>query len=292
VETARELERQSKMVSDNIRGHFSAARGNSVSVSSGRHPPGAPVEHDMRTDIPPRERLIVALDVDTRDDAVRLVRALGEDVVFYKVGLQLFMQNGFPIVKEVADLGKKVFLDLKINDTPRTVENAVRMAANADVKLFTLQGNAATSAAAKLGRGEVEFPKFLQVTYLSSWDANDLRDYFHIPETYPKKIDLDEQVLRRSEGIISAGCDGVIASGSSVGKLRAKYPDLLIVTPGIRPTGVSTDDHKRSLTPSQAILAGANYLVVGRPIRDTDDPKGTATKIQEEIARALANKAA
>src|ERR1700681_377674 len=110
----------------------------------------------MRTDIPARERLIVALDVDTRDDAIRLVRDLGEDVVFYKVGLQLFMQHGFPIVETVAGLGKKVFLDLKINDTPNTVERAVRMAVNADVKLFTLQGNGATSAAASKGRGGKE----------------------------------------------------------------------------------------------------------------------------------------
>jgi len=246
----------------------------------------------MRTDIAPTERLIVALDVDTGAEALSLVKNLGDDVVFYKVGLQLFMESGFPIVEAVVGKGKKVFLDLKINDTPRTVEKAVRMSANADVKLFTLQGNGATTAAAKLGRGDKEFPKFLQVTYLSSWDANDLRDYFHIPKAFKKDVAMDEHVLRRTESIISSGCDGVIASGSSVGKLRAQYPDLLIVTPGIRPTGAHTDDHKRSLTPAEAIRAGANYLVVGRPIRDAADPKGAAAKIQDEIARALANEAA
>jgi orotidine-5'-phosphate decarboxylase len=246
----------------------------------------------MRTDIAPRERLIVALDVDTAGEAIGLVRQLGDDVVFYKIGLQLFMQNGFAIVKTVADLGKKVFLDLKINDTPRTVERAVRIAADADVKLFTLQGNSATSAAAKLGRGDHEFPKFLQVTYLSSWDADDLRDYFHVPKALPEKFDMDDQVLRRTESIRAAGCDGVIASGTSVGKLRARYPDLLIVTPGIRPVGSSKDDHKRSLTPPEAIRAGADYLVVGRPIRDAQDPKGTAAGIQEDIVNALANQAA
>jgi orotidine-5'-phosphate decarboxylase len=246
----------------------------------------------MRTDIAPLERLIVALDVDTREEAFGLVDELGDNVIFYKVGLQLFMQSGFPIVKAVAKLGKKVFLDLKINDTPRTVERAVRMAADADVKLFTLQGNSATSAAARLGRGDHEFPKFLQVTYLSSWDAEDLRDYYHVPKTFPKKFDMDEQVLRRSEGILKDGCDGVIASGTSVSKLRARYKDLLIVTPGIRPTGSSVDDHKRSLTPTEAIRSGANYLVVGRPIRDSEDPKATAAKIQDEIARALTSEAA
>jgi orotidine-5'-phosphate decarboxylase len=246
----------------------------------------------MRTAIAPRDRLIVALDVDTREEALRLVRELGDNVVFYKVGLQLFMQNGFAIVKAVADLGKKIFLDLKINDTPRTVERAVRMAVDADVKLFTLQGNAATSAAARSGRGLDEFPKFLQVTYLSSWDADDLRDYYHVPKAFPNKFDLDEQVLRRTESILEAGCDGVIASGTSVGKLRARYQDLLIVTPGIRPAGASSDDHKRSLTPAEAIRAGADYLVVGRPIRDAQDPRATASGIQEDIATAVAQQAA
>ncbi len=247
----------------------------------------------MRADIPPRERLIVALDVDTRNDALGLVQTLGDDVVFYKVGLQLFMQNGFPIVEAVAKLGKKVFLDLKINDTPRTVEMAVRMSVNADVELFTLQGNGATSAAAKKARGDDRSsPKFLQVTYLSSWDKSDLVEYLHVDPRRHMEIDLDDFVMRRTERIRASGCEGVIASGTSVAKLRMKYPELLIVTPGIRPTGASQDDHKRSLTPAEAIRAGADYLVVGRPIRDAADPKGTAARIQDEIARALASKAA
>ena len=245
----------------------------------------------MSADIPARERLIVALDVDTRAEALALIRTLGDDVVFYKVGLQLFMAHGFPIVRAVAELGKKVFLDLKINDTPRTVQSAVRLAADADVKLFTLQGNNATSAAARSGRGAQEFPKFLQVTFLSSWDGADLQDYYQAPSA-GKKLDLDEQVLGRAESIQASGCDGVIASGTSVGKLRARFHDLLIVTPGIRPTGAATDDHKRSLTPHDAIRSGADYLVVGRPIRDAEDPKGTAARIQEEIADALASQAA
>jgi orotidine-5'-phosphate decarboxylase len=246
------------------------------------------MKKEMRTDIPSHERLIVALDVDTRDEALRLVDKLGNEVNFYKVGLQLFMQNGFPIVEAVARRGKKVFLDLKINDTPRTVERAVRLAVSADVKLFTLQGNAATSAAARSGRGDKEFPKFLQVTFLSSWDAEDLKDFYDLPKN-AQKIDMDEQVIRRTEGIIAAGSDGVIASGTSVGKLRARNPNLLIVTPGIRPAGASSDDHKRSLTPAEAILAGADYLVVGRPIRESSDPKATAAEIQEEIGNALAD---
>jgi orotidine-5'-phosphate decarboxylase len=251
------------------------------------------MEAHMRIDIPPRERLIVALDVDTRDEALSIIQDLGDDVIFYKVGLQLFMQSGFPIVKSVAALGKKVFLDLKINDTPRTVEHAVKMAANADVQLFTLQGNGATSQAAKSGRDDRLFPKFLQLTYLSSWDEDDLKDYFHVAKN-AKNFDMDNMVLRRTDRIIASGCDGVIASGSSVSKLRKKYSheQLTIVTPGIRAADEPKNDHKRSLTPTEAIHAGATYLVVGRPIRDSQDPRSTASRIQDEIAQALANKAA
>jgi orotidine-5'-phosphate decarboxylase len=166
------------------------------------------------------------------------------------------------------------------------------MSANAEVALFTLQGNAATTAAARLGRGHKQSPRFLQVTYLSSWDASDLSDYIHVPNTFRQDVDIDEQVLRRTENIIASGCDGVIASGTSVAKLRARYPDLLIVTPGIRPAGASTDDHKRSLTPADAIIAGASYIVVGRPIRDAADPKAAAAQIQDEIVRAMAREAA
>ena len=246
----------------------------------------------MRSPVSPAERLIVALDVDSREQALALVRTLGNDVTFYKVGLQLFMESGLHIVKQLVGLGKKVFLDLKIDDTPRTVREAVRNAAIAGVELFTLQGNADTAEAAKLGRGDRSSPKFLQVTLLSSWDNADLTEHLHASSKSQGQIDLDEFVLRRSERILASGCDGVIASGSSVNKLRKKYPDLLIVTPGIRPAGAAADDHKRLLTPSEAIRAGANYLVVGRPIRDSNDPNGTAARIQDEIARALANEAA
>jgi orotidine-5'-phosphate decarboxylase len=202
------------------------------------------------------------------------------------------MQSGLQIVDQLVQLGKKVFLDLKIDDTPRTVGEAVRNAAIAGVELFTLQGNADTAKAAKLGRGDRLAPRFLQVTLLSSWDNADLSEHLHAPSRSQGPIDLDEFVLRRSERILASGCDGVIASGSSVGKLRKKFPELLIVTPGIRPSGAGADDHKRSLTPADAVRAGADYLVVGRPIRDANDPKATAARIQDEIARALANEAA
>ncbi|HEX2789245.1 MAG TPA: orotidine-5'-phosphate decarboxylase [Steroidobacteraceae bacterium] len=245
----------------------------------------------MRTDIAPQQRLIVALDVDSHAEALRLVSDLGNDVSFYKVGLQLFMAGGLTIVKRIVEQGKKVFLDLKIDDTPRTVEEAVRNSAIDGVELFTLQGNAATARAAIAGRGQRSLPKFLQVTYLSSWDGSDLLEHLNI-DPGADKPSIDDRVVNRARRVIDSGCDGVIASGTSVSRLRREFPKLLIVTPGIRLSGGSSDDHKRSMTPFEAIGAGADYLVVGRPIRSSDDPKAIVHKIQQQIEQALRSKAA
>jgi orotidine-5'-phosphate decarboxylase len=248
-------------------------------------------DRKMPDDIAARERLIVALDVDSGSEALQLVRELGADVCFYKVGLQLFMEGGLVIVRQLLGQGKKVFLDLKVDDTPRTVQEAVRNVAIEGVEFFTLQGNRDTARAAIAGRGAGASPKFLQVTYLSSWDSSDLVDHMHI-EASAGKVSIDEQVVNRARRILESGCDGVIASGTSVTRLRREFPQLLIVTPGIRPSGSASDDHKRSMTPSEAIRAGADYLVVGRPIRSAADPKSTAHRIQEEIEEALRSKAA
>jgi len=240
----------------------------------------------------PSDRLIVALDFDSDNEALALVKTLGDTVTFYKVGLQLFMGNGRDgIVRKLTDLGKKVFLDLKIDDTPRTVENAVRNMAIDGVQFFTLQGNGATARAAKAGRGENVYPKFLQVTYLSSYDESDIREVLHLEGDKP--VDLNDMVVKRTEKIISSGCDGVIASGTSVNLLRRRYPtskELLIVSPGIRPEGTATDDHKRSMTPGEAIASGSDYLVVGRPIRNARDPVAMSASIQADIASALTKK--
>lgn len=245
----------------------------------------------MRIEIAARERLIVALDVDTGAQAVQLVQQLGDDVSFYKVGLQLFMEGGVTIVRRLIEQGKKVFLDLKIDDTPRTVQEAVRNVAIDGLEFFTLQGNRDTARAAIAGRGERSAPRFLQVTYLSSWDGADLAEHLHLGSS-ADKLSIDEQVVNRARRILESGCDGVIASGSSVSRLRREFPGLLIVTPGIRPSGTATDDHKRSMTPHEAITAGADYLVVGRPIRAAADPRATAHAIQREIEQALRSKAA
>jgi orotidine-5'-phosphate decarboxylase len=245
----------------------------------------------MRTETSGRERLIVALDVDTIDEALQVVSQLGPDVSFYKVGLQLFMAGGLSVVQRLVDEGKKVFLDLKIDDTPRTVQEAVRNSAIDGVEFFTLQGNADTVRAARAGRGSRSSPRFLQITYLSSWDTSNLHEHLHI-DAGSGTISIDDQVVNRARRILDSGCDGVIASGTSVGRLRREYPNLLIVTPGIRPAGSGSDDHKRSMSPFDAIKAGADYLVVGRPIRCAADPKGTAHKIQQEIEQALRGQAA
>lgn len=234
------------------------------------------------------DRLIVALDYDRDSEALGLVDTLGDAVTFYKVGLQLFMGSGLGIVKELAERQKKVFLDLKIDDTPRTVEHAVRNMADDGVTFFTLQGNAATVSAAKRGRGERKYPKFLQVTYLSSWDADDLRELFRNP--VDQDIQVDDMVVARTAGILKSGCDGVIAAGTSVSRLRQDYKtsqELMIVSPGIRPAGTATQDHKRALTPAEAIESGSDYLVVGRPIRDASDPVAMTQCIVDDMAESL-----
>ncbi len=235
----------------------------------------------------PGGRLIVALDVDGRDEALRLVDRIGGAVGFYKVGWQLFVGAGLAFVRELADQhGKRVFLDLKMDDIGATVRAAVaNLGAAAD--LFTLQGGAATVRAALAGRGERARPRFLSVTALSSLDASDVRDA-PAGDGRGAGIDIDDYAVRRGEAALDAGCDGLIASGGSVRRLRAAFPErgFLIVVPGIRPEGDGADDHKRSLTPGEAIRAGADYLVVGRPVRNAPDPADRAARIVEEIARA------
>lgn len=224
--------------------------------------------------------------MDTPAEARGLVESIGDAVSFYKVGLQLFVGPGMRFVEELVDAGKKVFLDLKIDDTPRTVSAAVRRAAIDGVEFFTLQGNRDTAIAAIEGRGSRTTPKFLQITFLSSWDTADLKAHVGLPES--ADITIDRAVLNRTRMTLGAGCDGVIASGQSVAEIRQRFgKDVLIVTPGIRPGGASTDDHKRSLTPREAILAGSDYLVVGRPVRNAADPGRTARSVVAEIEAAL-----
>lgn len=233
----------------------------------------------MSTAIPARERLIVALDVPTAAEARALVVRLGDAVVFYKIGLELLMAPGFfDLLDWLKAEHKKVFVDLKFFDIPETVARAVKNLAERGADFCTIHGNQSImEAAAKAKAGSAL--KVLAVTALTSLDQGDLKDLGF-------GCDVAELVLSRARRALAAGCDGVVSSGLEVAKLRQEAPrELICVTPGIRPVENRVEaDQKRIMTPTAAIQAGADYLVVGRPIRDAADPRAMALAIQNEIA--------
>lgn len=237
-----------------------------------------------------RERLIVALDCESQPIALNLVDRLGDSVNFYKVGWRLFIQNGMVLVDELRNRGKDVFLDLKMDDIEETIESAVRNIAD-EVMFLTIHGNGATARAARRGRGEKTHPKLLSVTLLSSLDEKDLLDLFSIPSLKGNKPNLNEYVMHRAQQALDSGVEGLIASGESIKMLRDRFgEDAIIVSPGIRPAGSSIDDHKRSLTPREALLYGSDYLVVGRPIAFSTDPNAAVETILKEMDDALKEK--
>lgn len=234
--------------------------------------------------VPPNERLIVALDVPNPERARALVRDLGDTVRFYKVGMELCTAPGFiDLIHWLREQRKHVFVDLKFFDIPETVGRAVSGLAAYGVDFCTVHGNQSImEAAARSKRGSL---KVLAVTVLTSLDRGDLLDLGF-------KCDVEELVLSRARRALAAGCDGVISSGLEVSRLRAEAPsELIVVAPGIRPVAnIKTnkgDDQKRTMTPSEAIAAGADYLVVGRPIRDASNPRAAAREIQSQIQGAI-----
>jgi len=230
------------------------------------------------TQIPRAERLIVALDVPTPAEARALVEKLGDAARFYKIGLELFMAGGyFELVEWLAARGNKVFVDLKFFDVPETVRRAVANLRGRGVSFATVHGNQAMMQAAAQAKGEV---KILAVTVLTSLDRGDLDDLGF-------SCDLERLVLSRARRAIEAGCDGVISSGLEAARLKAEFKDrLLVVTPGIRPVdNRPLDDQKRTVDVAQAFAAGADYIVVGRPIRQAPEPRAAALAIQGTIAR-------
>lgn len=234
--------------------------------------------------ITPADRLIVALDFDSAADANRLIEQLDGTVNFYKVGWQLFLGEGWPFIRTLLEAGRKVFLDLKINDIDRTVQAALANMPNefaGRLELLTIHGGSSTVTAAKQGRGDNDRPYLLMLTVLSSMDAADLKELS--PDG--AMLDTDAVVLRRGQQALDAGCEGLIASGSSVRALRREFREreFLIVTPGIRPADTGQDDHKRTLAPHQAIADGADYLVVGRPVTQSPNPLQTAQSIIADI---------
>src|SRR5258708_898439 len=227
------------------------------------------------THIPRAERLIVALDVATPNEAKALVERLGDAARFYKVGLELFMAGGyFELLEWLVQRGNKVFVDLKFFDVPETVRRAVANLRGRGVSFATVHGNQAMMEAAAQEKGEV---KILAVTVLTSLDRGDLDDLGF-------SCDVERLVLSRARRALQAGCDGVISSGLEAQKLKAEFQDkLLVVTPGIRPVK-NEDDQKRTVDAAQAFANGADYIVVGRPIRSAADPRAAAQAIQRTIA--------
>jgi orotidine-5'-phosphate decarboxylase len=228
-----------------------------------------------------RDKLIVALDLSSYDQARALVDQLGDTVSFYKIGLELLFAGGLDLAQELKRDGKRVFLDLKFLDIGNTVERAVASAAGLGVDFVTVHGHdTKTLKAAVKGRGSSGL-KLLAVTVLTSLDQTDLEEQ-GITDATPAGL-----VVGRARMAEVAGFDGVIASGQEAAAVRAETgPDFLIVTPGIRLPGAEAGDQTRVTTPEEAIGFGANHIVVGRPINAAKDPKAAAEAFLEHIARA------
>lgn len=234
-----------------------------------------------RKPVPHRERLIMALDVPSIAEAKALVDKLGDAVVFYKVGMELFMAGDyFGFIEWLKQRGKKVFVDLKFFDVPATVGRAIRALSGKGVDLATIHGNDAVMAAAAKEKGRL---KVLAVTALTSLDRGDLDDLGF-------QCDVEQLVLSRARRALEIGCDGVVSSGLEVAMLREYLDDrLLVITPGIRPVeNREEDDQKRVVSVAQAFQNGADYIVVGRPIRDAENPREKAEQIQAQIAEQFA----
>ena len=234
----------------------------------------------MITRIDARDRLIVALDVPSAAEAEALVDRMGDQVRFVKVGLELYTVAGPDIVRKLVDRGKRVFLDLKFLDIEETVRRATARVAAMGATFLTIHANRKALVAAVQGRGQSEL-KLLAVTVLTNFDGDDLREM-------GIQRSVRDLVTARAALAAEVGCDGVVASGEEPEAIRAKVgPDFLIVTPGVRPAGNSTDDHARPATPTQTIAAGADYLVIGRPIRDAQDPPVATAAILKEMQAAF-----
>jgi orotidine-5'-phosphate decarboxylase len=234
---------------------------------------------NMRANIANKDRLIVALDVPEPADAMKLVEQIGAQASFYKVGLELFMSGGaFELLRWLNEKNKKVFVDLKFFDIPATVARAVSRLNGSGAKFVTVHGNDSMMQAAADAADDVSV---LAVTVLTSLDRGDLDDLGF-------QCDVDQLVLSRATRAVQRGCAGVVASGQEAKAIRQAVGDkLLIVSPGIRPVDNRSDDQKRMVTVPEAFANGADYIVVGRPIRDAENPAETVAAIQQQIEQAL-----
>jgi orotidine-5'-phosphate decarboxylase len=232
------------------------------------------------TTVDARERLILALDVPSADDADRLLDRVQSQVRFVKVGLELFTAAGPDLVRRLRSRGLRVFLDLKFLDIEETVRRATERVAAMGVEFLTVHANRKALLAAVAGRDRSGL-KLLAVTVLTNFDDNDLRD-MGIQRT------VADLVTARASLAAEVGCDGVVASGEEPAAIRQKVGSrLVIVTPGVRQLGTGPHDHARVTTPTHAIASGADYLVVGRPVRDATDPADAARAILREMQTAF-----
>lgn len=233
----------------------------------------------MTHDIAARDRLIVALDLSSVEAAEALITKLGDSVSFYKIGYQLGYAGGFSLVPKLADRGKKIFIDMKLHDIGNTVASGVRSVAKMGATFLTVHAYPQTMQAAVEARGD--HLKILAVTVLTSYDDDDLHAAGY-------RLDVSDLVEARALQAEALGIDGIVCSAEEAEAVRGIVgAQMSLVTPGIRPAGANVGDQKRIMTPTRAINAGADYLVVGRPIVEASDPKAAAESIAAEITQAL-----
>ena len=235
------------------------------------------IERPMAKNIPLNERIIFALDVSTSEEAKQLVQTLESHIRFFKVGLQLFLAGWFDIIEWIRDRDLKVFVDLKFFDVPETVKLAVRALTDRGVSFATVHGNdAILRAAVEAAQGV----RILAVTVLTSLDEADIRDLGF-------ECSVQDLVLSRARRALEIGCSGVISSGLEAPMLRKELGDnFLVVAPGIRPVK-NVDDQKRTVDARKAFENGADYIVVGRPVRDASDPVAVIQGMQAQIQTVL-----
>ena len=231
-------------------------------------------------EIAPRDRLIVGLDLPSVAHAEAMIAKLGDSVTFYKIGYQLAYAGGLPLVRQLADSGKRVFVDLKLHDIGNTVARGVESVAKLGATFLTVHAYPQTMKAAVEARAGSSL-KILAVTVLTSYDDGDLHAAGY-------RLGVTDLVQARAQQAQVLGVDGLVSSPEEATALRKIVGhQMRLVTPGIRPAGSATGDQKRIMTPARAIAAGADYLVVARPVIEAPDPKATAEAIQAEIAQAL-----
>jgi len=228
----------------------------------------------------PRQRLIVALDVSSAAAAQKIVTAVGDSALTYKVGMQLYTAEGPQVVRDLVDSGRRVFLDLKYHDIPNTVGAAVAEAAKLGVRMLTVHA----AGSGKMLRAAVDAAKaspdlmILAVTVLTSLDANDL-------EKIGVRGSVEDSVVRLATIALANGCQGIVTSAREASTLRAELGhSFALVTPGVRPAGTNARDQVRIVTPAEAIAAGASHIVVGRPITEAADPAAEARAILGQIS--------